>query len=96
MRLRILGWSAAGLLVAVAWGIYFSVADKTIPIGPLVYTLARVTQPAAALIDYFEVPFGVRFAVIANIVTYALAGLIVEVMRQRGAESSVPRGVKQP
>jgi hypothetical protein len=38
------------------WGLYFASSDKATPIGPIVFTLAAVTQPVAAVVSYFHLP----------------------------------------
>jgi hypothetical protein len=84
VKYRIAMWATAGFLVAACWGLYFASADKDNPIGPIVYTLARLTQPVAAItVSYFHSPLGLTWAVIENAATYALAGLIVETIRKQ-------------
>jgi len=87
MKYRIAMWASAGFLVAGCWGLYFAVRSKDIPIEPLVYTLARFTQPIAVLSSY---PLSLYLVLFANAATYALVGLIVETLRQHlhHAESS--------
>jgi hypothetical protein len=82
---RITLWAGAGFLVSAGWGFYFALANKSIPIGPIVYALARLTEPAAAVFIHFNPNYllGLRAVVIANAATYALVGLIVETIRRR-------------
>jgi hypothetical protein len=77
-------WASAGFLVSVGWGFYFAATDKSVPIGPIVYALARLTEPVAAVAVYFNshYPLGLRTVAIANATTYALLGLIVETIRR--------------
>jgi hypothetical protein len=77
--------ASTGFLVAVGWGFYFTITDKAKPIEPLVYTLANLTQPAAAVILYFNPhgPLGLHTVVLENAATYAMVGLIVETIRRR-------------
>jgi hypothetical protein len=83
MKYRIAIWASAGYLVSGGWGLYFANADKANPIEPIVYTLARLTQPVVAItVAYFNFPLGLRWTMVANAVTYALVGLIVETIRQ--------------
>jgi len=82
MKNRIAMWAGAGFLVAGCWAIY--ALARTMPItpgDPVVYNLARFTQPVAAASLYFH--FGVRFywVLLANAATYALIGLIIESLR---------------
>jgi hypothetical protein len=81
---RIVLWSSAGFLVSAGWGFYFATANKSIPIGPIVYALSRLTEPAAAIILYFNPHYllGLRAAEIANAITYAFVGLIVGTIRR--------------
>ena len=83
--IRIAMWASAGFLVSVGWGVYFSNADKAIPIGPTVYALAEFTEPIAAVVLYLDPTYllGLRSVVVANAATYALLGLIVETFRRR-------------
>jgi hypothetical protein len=77
-------WAAAGLLIAMGWGLYFATANKATPIGPLVFVMARLTQPVVALIvSYLTPDVGLRAAVIANAATYAMVGLFVETVRKQ-------------
>ena len=82
---RIILWAGAGFLISAGWGFYYAVADKSVPIGAIVYALARLTVPAAAVVIYFDPNYlrGLRAVVIANAATYALVGLIVETIRRR-------------
>ena len=81
MKLRIAVWGSAGLLVAGSWAIYailskppaLTTADPILP-------LVRITCPISNLGFY---PLKLYWVLIANAVTYALLGLIVETLRQR-------------
>ena len=87
-------WSAAGLLIAMGWGLYFATADKATPVEPLIYALARLTQPVVAVVvSYFTPHLGLRAAVVANAATYAMVGLIVETARTQftNTHSAEPR-----
>jgi hypothetical protein len=81
MKRRMAIWAIAGFLVASGWAVYFFVASKDHPIGPIVSTLARLTCPVAIIGSHY--PVGVRLALLANVATYALVGLIVENLRQQ-------------
>ena len=83
---RVVMWASAGFLVSAGWGSYFATTNKAIPIRLIVDALARLTQPAAAVVVYFNPHYllGVRAVAIANAVTYAFVGLIVETIRRRG------------
>ena len=83
MKYRIAIWAAAGFLIAGCWGLYFAVANKNNPIDPIVNTLARTSCPVAIAGSYFHIPLSLYWVLVGNAVTYALAGLIVETLRQR-------------
>lgn len=78
--IRISTWMGAGLLVSFGWGFYFATANKGIPIGPIVYALARLTQPITAVVLYLNPasPLGLTWVAVTNAATYALLGLMVE------------------
>jgi hypothetical protein len=46
---RVVLWAGVGFLISTGWGFYFTVANKSVPIEPIVYALARWTEPAAAV-----------------------------------------------
>ena len=85
MKYRIVIWASAGFLVSVGWGFYFASANKAVPIESIVYTLAWLTQPTAAVASYLNSisPLGLTWVVVANAATYALVGLIVEMVRKQ-------------
>jgi len=82
--IRIVIWGSVGFMVAVGWGVYFTNANKAEPIGPIIYTLSRLTVPLATVVDYgnFNFPIGIRTAVVANAATYGLIGLILGIIRR--------------
>jgi hypothetical protein len=88
--IRIAAWASAGFLVSVGWGFYFASANKSIPVEPAVYALAKFTQPILAVLLYLNPtsPLGLTQVVVWNAATYVLVGLIVETIRQR---STSPR-----
>jgi hypothetical protein len=84
MKCRIGIWAIAGFLIAGCWALY--AFARAIPIAsaePIVYALARLTQPVVLVGFYFH--FGVYFywVLLANAAAYAVIGLIVETLRQR-------------
>jgi hypothetical protein len=81
MNYRIALWAAAGFLVASGWAVYFLVANKDLPIEPMVSTLVRLTCPIAIVGSHY--PVSLYLALAANVVTYALVGLVVETLRQQ-------------
>ncbi len=84
MKNRIAMWACTGFLVAGCWGLYFANADKGNPIEPLVYMLARLTQPIGAVaVSYLNSPISIYWFLVVNAATYALVGLIVETLRPK-------------
>jgi hypothetical protein len=81
MKYRIAVWAVAGFLVASGWGVYFLVANKNLPIEPIVSTLARLTCPVAIVGSHYAVSLYSVLA--ANVATYALVGLVVEILRRQ-------------
>jgi hypothetical protein len=80
---RIAIWAGIGAVAAVGWALYFATADKATSIGPIVYTLARLTQPVVAIgLYFFNFPLGLHLIIATNAATYALVALIVETIRQ--------------
>jgi hypothetical protein len=72
-------WAIAGFLVAGFWAVYAFVG------GPLTFTdpvmvWVQLTCPIAFLRYY---PLHLSWVLLANTVTYALAGVIVENLRRR-------------
>jgi hypothetical protein len=83
VKFRLALWAVTGAVIAFGWGLYFASADKATPIGPIVFTLAAVTVPVAGLVSYFHLTFGVTASVVWNTGTYAVIGLIVEMIRRQ-------------
>jgi hypothetical protein len=86
MKYRVAVWASAGFLVASGWAVYFLVAKKDLPIEPLVSTLVRVTCPIAIVGAHY--PVSIYSALAANVATYALVGLVVEILRRQLNHSS--------
>jgi len=81
VKYRIAMWATAGFLVASGWAVYFLVASKDHPIEPIVSTLVRLTCPIAIVGSHY--PVSLYSALAANVVTYALVGLVVETLRRQ-------------
>lgn len=84
MKYRIALWAAAGFVIAACWALCAFARVTPMTSGDtLLYALARFTQPIVSVGAYFH--FGIRFywVLLANAATYALAGLIVESVRQK-------------
>jgi hypothetical protein len=80
--IRIVIWASVGFTVGVVWGLYFANASRSEPIGPIIYTLSRLTVPVVSVAASYGVPIGLRPAVVANAATYALIGLILGIIRR--------------
>jgi hypothetical protein len=89
MKYRIAMWAAAGSLVASGWAVYFLVASKNHPIEPIVSTLVRITCPVAIVGSRY--PVSLYSALVANVATYALVGLVVETLRRQLNHNSTAR-----
>jgi hypothetical protein len=76
-------WASAGFLVAACWALYFAMRSKNNPIEPIVYILGSVTQPVVFIGSHFHFGMSFYLVILANAITYALVGLIVETLRQR-------------
>jgi hypothetical protein len=81
MKYRIALWGAAGFVVAGGWAVYFLVASKDHPIAPLIQTIVKLTCPVAIVGSHY--PISLYVALVANVATYALAGLVVEGLRRQ-------------
>ena len=86
MKYRIAIWAAAGFLVASGWAVYFLVRNKDLSIEPMVSTLVRLTCPIAIVGSHY--PLNLYLALAANVATYALVGLVVEILRRQLNHSS--------
>ena len=83
MKLRIAIWSGIGFLVAGFWSLYFlPTAADIIANQPVVWSIARLTCPIA-FASRFGFGVSIYGALIANAITYALVGLLVETLRHR-------------
>lgn len=81
MKYRIAIWAAAGFLVAAGWAVYLLVASKDHLIEPIVSVLIRITCPIAIVGSHY--PVSIYSALVANLASYALIGLMVETLRRR-------------
>jgi hypothetical protein len=85
MKYRIALWAAAGFVVAGGWAVYFLVASKDHPIAPLIQTIVRLTCPVAIVGAHY--PVSLYLALVANVATYALVGLVVEGVRRQTTQA---------
>ena len=86
MKYRIAIWAAAGFLVASGWAVYFFLANKDLPREPAVSALIRLTCPIAIVGAHY--PVSIYVALAANVITYALVGLVVETVRRQLSRSN--------
>ena len=81
MKYRVAFWAAVGLLVASGWAIYFFLKAKDLPIEPMVSALLRLTCPIAVVGMHY--PLSIYSSLAANVATYTLVGLVVEILRRQ-------------
>jgi hypothetical protein len=86
MKYRIAIWASAGFLVAAGWAIYLLVASQDHLIEPAVSTFIRVTCPVAIIGSHY--PVNLYAALVANVATYALIGLLVETLRRQSKHAN--------
>ena len=86
MKYRFAMRTAAGFFVANGWAVYFLVASKDHPLKPIVSTLVRVTCPVAIVGSHY--PVSLYLALLANVATDALFGLVVEILRRQLSHSN--------
>lgn len=85
MKQRIAMWAGGGVVVMSFWAIYFLVTTR-IPMAPresIAWALARLTCPVMLASFYFHFPVGIFWAFLANALSYAVVGLIVESLRRK-------------
>jgi len=80
MKLRIAIWAVVGALVVVVWRFYLSATFPN-PLLGTARTLIDLTCPIALLGRRYAISF--YSALLANAVTYAVIGAIVEITRQQ-------------
>jgi hypothetical protein len=84
MKRRIAIWAGVGLLVAVGWALYaYSTFPTLMQEDPIVFNLALVTQPIALASFRFHFGVGLDWVLLANALTYAFLGLMVETVRRK-------------
>ena len=84
MRLRISIWAAVGALVAVFWALWISGTHSTT--HGITWALICLTCPVALFGRY---PLSLYVVLLANAVTYALAGFLVETIRRHRRRPSL-------
>lgn len=82
MKYRIAIWAGVGFLVAGLWALYaLATTPPALGSGDPLLPLVRLTCPIAILGRFYAI--SLSWVLVANAATYALAGLMVENLRQR-------------
>jgi hypothetical protein len=83
MKYRIAMWATAGFLVAGFWALFAFLTFPPSTDDPMrdVWTLVSLTCPVAIAGRHY--PISLSETLVANAVTYALVGLMVETLRQQ-------------
>lgn len=81
MKYRIAMWAIAGFLVAGGWAVALLAVSKNLTVEPVLSTLIRVTCPIAIVGAHY--PVSVYLALAANVATYVLIGLAMEILRRQ-------------
>ena len=84
MKYRIAIWAGVGFLIAGFWAIYFfPTAANIIANRPAVWAVARLSCPVVFASLQFGFGVSIYWALVANALTYALIGFLVETVRHR-------------
>ena len=81
MKKRIAMWAAVGFLVAGFWALFALATFPSVERMRDAWTFICITCPVA--IAGMHYPISVYETLLANTVTYALVGLVVETLRRR-------------
>jgi hypothetical protein len=82
MKYRTAIWAIAGFLVAGGWALYaLALRPEPLTFSDPIMPLVRLTCPIAILGRSY--PISLAWVLVANAATYALAGLIIQTVRQR-------------
>jgi hypothetical protein len=79
MNGRISLWALAGLIVASAWALAAMATGPWSPSDPI-WTIVDITCPVAFLRIF---PHKVYWFILLNVVTYAVLGLAIELLRRK-------------
>ena len=84
MKRNVSIWAALGFLVAAGWAVLpLLMGPATFDPSGALWTVARVTCPVAYASTLLHVPVRFYWAMLANAATYALIGLMIEVLRSQ-------------
>jgi hypothetical protein len=84
MKYRIALWAGVGFIVAGCWAVYAALSSPpALTFGDPIMPLVELTCPV--VLASIRLHFGVSlyWTLLANAMTYAVVGLIVETLRQR-------------
>jgi len=92
MKHRIAKWAIAGFLVAGCWALYaFATTPPAMTSADPIMTLVEITCPIAFASLHFHFGVSLYWSLVANAATYALVGLVVEMLRRRQPDDLHPR-----
>ncbi len=92
MKHRIAMWAIAGFLVAGCWALYaFATTPPAMTSADPIMTLVEITCPIAFASLHFHFGVSLYWSLVANAATYALVGLVVEMLRRRQPDDLHPR-----
>ena len=81
MKRRIAIWASAGFLVAGCWALYaFATTPPPMTSANPITILVRLTCPITLLNSH---PLSLYLVLLANVATYTVIGLIVEILRKQ-------------
>ena len=84
MKLRVALWAFAGILVAAGWWLYvWSTAPSSVATQPLLWMLAQFSCPLVLAGTYFHFGVSLLLVFLSNAIVYALAGLLLELLRRQ-------------
>jgi len=85
-------WAIAGFLVAGCWALYaFATTPPAMTSADPIMTLVEITCPIAFASLHFHFGVSLYWSLVANAATYALVGLVVEMLRRRQPDDLHPR-----
>ena len=88
MTRQIIYWASTGFLVAGFWALYAAITSPpALTSADPLWLLAEFTCPIAAASIHLNFPVSLWWALLANTLTYAFIGAIVETLRHRWAHA---------
>lgn len=84
MKRTIAVFAGLGILVAAFWAIYVAVTfPASLEAQPILWVLVQITLPIASASAHYHFAVKLYWAIVANAVTYAIVGAMVEGVRQQ-------------